>query len=108
MFDFLKRALTPPEKHQACETHRNESATLRAEMHQLYDRNRQLHNGLARLEAENLRLSRANTALRLCQKDSRIEELADRLITSKADREAPAFTIPCRHHRSADISFAAT
>ena len=106
MFDFLKRALTPPEQHDACEMHRNEGAALRAEMHQLYDRNRQMQNQLSRLQAENQRLSQANTALRMSQKDSLIEELADRLLTRKAVREAPTLTIPCRHHRSAEISFA--
>ena len=106
MFDFLKRALTPPEQHEACETHRYESAALRAEMHQLYDRNRQMQNQLSQLQAENLRLSQANTALRMSQKDSLIEELADRLLEHKATREAPALTIPCPHHRSAEITFA--
>ena len=107
MFQTLSRLMKRPDPHEPCATHKDESARLRVDSHQLYDQNRELNNDLARLQAENNRLTQANTALSLNQKDSLIQELADRLLTKKARTETPELVLPCTHHREAHISFAA-
>ena len=107
MFHQIKRVFAQRDEHQPCGLHRQESAGLRAELHQMFDEKRALQNHAARLEAENRRLTDANTSLRLHQKDSLIEELADRLLEHKSLSEYPHVTLPCPHHVSAEISFAA-
>ena len=107
MFHLLKGFFTEREKHHPCNRHLDETAGLRAELHRMYDQKRALQNHAARLEAENQRLKEVNASLRLHQKDSLIEELADRLLQRKTSRETPQITLPCPHHASAEICFAA-
>lgn len=102
---LIRCLLKPQDPHQTCSLHHDESAQLRAELHECYDRNRQLSNSVARLQAENGRLADQNHDLRLSQKQKIIEELAERIIERKARAEAPVVILPCPQHRRAELTF---
>ena len=84
---------------------RMREADLLAQLHAAYDREQARLAEIARLECETGRLQRENEVLRISQKDSVIEELADRLLESKERRERPV-ALPCSVHRRAKIAFA--
>ena len=108
MFHTLKRIFSAPDPHGPCDIHRQESARLLAELHHSYDREREQRNAVTQLEAENLRLQQDNQTLRLSQQQAVIENLADRILEQKLQRETPALTLPCPHHRTAGLTFAAS
>lgn len=108
MFHVFARILSAPDPHQPCNLHRQESAKLRAELHQSYDRERQQQNAIARLEAETRRLQKVNHTLQLSQQHAIIEDLADRILERKLQRETPAVSLPCPHHQTAGLTFAAS
>ena len=108
MFDIIRKLLNSPAPTapaDPCEQHRNNEATLLAELDQGYHRERQLRNSLARLQAENLRLQEQNLQLSRSQQQLAIEELADRIIARKHRRETPALRLPCSQHRNAGMQF---
>lgn len=105
MLQLLSRFLTRPDRHQTCDQHRNESAGLRAELHASYDRELKHRNDIARLQAENTRLTQANCTLRINQKDHMIQELVTRALAERLHLANPPLTIPCRHHLAAGMTY---
>lgn len=106
MLKTFKNMITAPDPHQPCDLHRQESASLRSELHHSYDRERQQRNAISRLQADNHRLERENSSLKLSQQQSIIEEMTDRILEQKLLRETPTLTLPCIHHQTAGFNFA--
>ena len=108
MLNFFQYKLTAPQKPDPCEPYRIQTADLRVQLHQSYDREKLQNYTIAQLQADNQRLSHENANLRFAQQESLLEELADRLLDRKSRKETPSVTLPCPHHQQVHLSFQPT
>ena len=108
MLNFLRTKFSANTQPDPYDEYRIQSADLRVQLHQSYDREKLQKYTIAQLQAENHRLAQENTSLRLSQQQAVVEELADRLLDRKSHNETPSVTIPCSQHQQAHFSFQTT